>query len=208
MKKSNVLNGEAESTAVKTKLDKAPDLLDCLDLNGYYGSSDIRQRANWLKEKGDKVCEDTLKQAVLKDHKVMGTLSNLRGKYVITWGKLKPIIGPYKYERYLNIEHNEEKIIGVKEVENYIPDDDDGCYYRFSAALINILAKEYSKDENSEFQFSFADLDQKGNNSVQTVVVIQVVRNPDGENPTSENPYYDYSTDPKKKEIQTDNIPL
>lgn len=206
MKKSNVLNGEVDSTAVKTKLDKATALLDCSTLAKYYELSDIKDRANWLKQNGGNVCEDTLKKAVLRDHKVVGTLSDLSGKYVITWRKLKPIFGPYKYERYLNIEYTEEKIIGVEEVENYIPDDNDRIYYRFSAALINFLAEEYAKDENSEFQFSFASLDQKLNGSVQAVVVIQIVGNPDDENPVGGNPYYDYSTDPKF--ISTDNIPL
>lgn len=200
---------KVDSTTIDTETNTGDPTLssNCINLEGYYkiSDSDIIEKAKWLKQNGRNVCDDTLKNAVLKKHKVIGTLSNLKGKYVTTWGKLKPIIGSYKYERYLNIEHNKEKIIGVNEVNSYIPKN-NGAHFRFSAALINFLAAEYAKDENSEFQFSFANLDQKRNNSVQTVVVIQVIGNPSDENPVRENPYYDYSTDPKM--ISTDNIPL
>lgn len=208
MKKSNVLNGETDSTTVKTELDKTIDLLDCLDLSEYYKLPTIEEKVNWLKTEGEKVCKGTLKEAILKSHEVVDNLSHLRGTYVTTWGELKPIIGSYKYEYYLNIVNDEKTISGVTRVENYIPDD-DGLHYRFSGALINILADEYTKDENSQFQFSFANLDKKTIiplKSEQAVVVIQVVGNPDDKNPVIEAPYYDYSTDPKF--ISTDNIPL
>jgi hypothetical protein len=204
MKKSNVLNGEVDTAAVKTKLDKATALLNCSPLDEYYKILGLRERADWLKKNGVDVCEDTLKEAILRDHKVVKPLSNLTGKYVITWGELKPIIDTYKYEYYLNVEYIEEKIIGVKRVDNYLSDD-DGVYYRFSAALINFLEEEYVKDENSEFQFSFATID----NSAERAVVIQVNGNPGSEQSANVTPYFDYSTDPKKKNQNPIlNIPL
>ncbi len=77
--------------------------------------------------------------------------------------------------------------------------------YYFSTALIRSLAKKYAKDDNSEFQFSFATLEEKPKN-VQSVVVIQVNGNPGEGNRINANPYYDYSTDPHG--VPVPNIPL
>lgn len=192
------------AVTIATNVGKTAPLSDCITLEGYYMSKDIDEKAEWLREHGDSVCECTLKEAILRDHKVVEPLSNLRGKYVITWRELKPIVDTYKYKYYLNVEYADEKIIGVKRVDNYLSDD-DGVYYRFSAALINFLAEEYVKDENSEFQFSFATID----NSVNRVVVIQVNGNPSGGQSANATPYYDYSTDPRMiDEFPTLHVPL
>jgi hypothetical protein len=195
---------EIVSSATENTVDKEASLSYCLTLEGYYKSADIEEKAEWLRKHGDSVCECTLEEAVLQDHRAKGTVSNQKGKYVITWGNLKKIIKNHGYDAYLSVEHSEEKIDSLKMVYEYISEE-GGLHYRFSTALIRSLAKKYAKDDNSEFQFSFATLEEKPKN-VQSVVVIYVNGNPGEGNRINANPYYDYSTDPHG--VPVPNIPL
>lgn len=194
---------EIVSSATENNVDKEAPLSYCLTLEGYYKSADIEDKAEWLRQHGDSVCECTLEEAVLQDHRAKGTVSNQKEKYVISWGELKKIIGSHGYDAYLNVvadKSNDGKIDKLIMAKKYGVKG-----YYFSTALIKSLAKKYAKDDNSEFQFSFATLEEKTKN-VQSVVVIQVNGNPGEGNRINANPYYDYSTDPHN--VPVPNIPL
>ncbi|MFB9079306.1 hypothetical protein ACFFLS_01680 [Flavobacterium procerum] len=197
-----------DSTAVATETSdstftKTSDSIstpNCITLEGYYTSADSKKKAEWVKQRGDSVCPCTLEESVLATHRVKGTVTNQKEKYVISWGKLKNIIKNYGYDKYLRLEVNNKKqeVLGV----SMVPDYENGTY-SFSTALIRSLAKRYVKNDNAEFHFSFAILDK----SVEPAVVIQVN---DPSNRISVNEiYFDYSTDPSKKDKNPKlNIPL
>lgn len=194
-----------DSTTVntETQADNATPLTDCLTLEGYYKSKNIDEKTEWLKKYGDSVCECTMEEAILVDHRVKGSIKEQKQRYVRKWGDIKSIIGSHGYDVYVNIDYKGDTITGLTLVDRYISDDET---FRFSPVLFKTLAKKYAKDDNSEFHFSFAKLDQKSSGSLQPVVVIQVVTDPSATNSFEGNPYYDYSTDPKV--IPTDNVPL
>ncbi|KAF2516683.1 hypothetical protein [Flavobacterium foetidum] len=202
-------NGKEESTGVapETTVDTSvsASTIDSLTLDDYYKLTNIEEKAKWLKKNGDRVKRKILEDAVLKDHKVNGTITNQKEKYVITWGELKKVIKNHGYDAYLNIEYKEDKINTVKMVYEYISKE-GGPHYRFSTALIRSLAKEYGKNnDNAQFQFSFAMIDQ----STEPVVVIQVNANSRNGQSVNETPFFDYSTDPSKKDQSLNlNIPL
>lgn len=182
------------ATTTQTNGEKQPPLPNCLTLEGYYTSEGTEAKAEWLKKYGDNVCECTMEEAILTDHRVKGTISDQKQKYVRKWGEIKSLIGSHGYDVYVNIDYSGDTITELTLVDRYVSDNKT---FRFSTVLFKTLAKKYAKDDNSEFQFSFANLDQKSNGSVQPVVVIQVVGNPGDTNSLGENAYYDYSTDPK-----------
>lgn len=194
-----------DSTTVntETQADNATASTDCLTLEGYYKLNDIEEKTEWLKKYGDSVCECTMEEAILVDHRVKGSIKEQKQRYVRKWGDIKSIIGSHGYDVYVNIDYKGDTITGLTLVDRYISNDET---FRFSPVLFKTLAKKYAKDDNSEFQFSFAKLDQISNGSLQNVVVIQVVTDPSATNSFEGNPYYDYSTDPKV--IPTDNVPL
>ncbi|QOG01179.1 hypothetical protein [Flavobacterium sp. MDT1-60] len=193
------------TVATETNVDKPASTSDSLTLDDYYKLPNIEEKAKWLKQHGDRVKRKILEEAVLKDHKVKGTVTDQKGKYVITWGDLKKIIKNHGYDAYVNLEYKENKIDTLKMVYEYISTK-GGPYYRFSTALIRSLAKEYAKkNDNAEFHFSFAIIDKSG----ERVVVIQVNGNPGNGQSVNETPYFDYSTDPSKKNQSPNrNIPL
>lgn len=171
---------------------------ECIDLAEYYTKNTVDEKIAWLKEKGDSVCKDTLEKAVLKIHEAKGKVTNQKEKYSISWGKLKGIIKNHGYDAYISVVDatgDKEKIDSLRMVPKY----DQGGFC-FSTALIRSLAKEYAKDDSTEFEFSFANLTEDSKNT-QLVVVIQVKGNA-----AAETKYYDYSTDPSI--ISNDNKPL
>lgn len=192
---------ESTTVATETNVDTLASKSDSLTLDDYYKLPNTEEKAKWLKQYGDKVKRKVLEEAVLRDHKVKGTLTDQKGKYVITWGNLKKIIKNHGYDAYLNIEHKDNKIDTLKMVSEYISKE-GGPYYRFSTALIRSLAKEYGKNnDNAEFHFSFAMIDKSG----EPVVAIQVNGNPNNTQSANETPFFDYSTDPSK-DNQNPNI--
>lgn len=199
---------DSTTLATETNVDKPASISDSLTLDDYYKLPNSEEKAKWLKQHGDSVKRKVLEEAVLKDHKVTGIVTDQKAKYVITWGNLKKIIKSHGYDAYVNVEYKGDKIDSLKMVYEYISTK-GGPYFRFSTALIRSLAKEYGKkNDNAEFYFSFAKIDKSG----EPVVVIQVNGNPGNGKPTNETPYFDYSTDPSKKN-QTPtpadlNIPL
>ena len=195
---------DSTTVGTETNVENLAPSSNCITLEGYYTSPDTETKAEWLRQHGDSVCECTLEESVLENHRVKGIVSDQKEKYVINWANLKKIIGSHGYDAYLSViadKSNKEKIDTLIMAEKY---GDKGYY--FSTALIRSLAKKYAKDDNSEFQFSFAKLNQKSVQSLQSVVVIQAVGNPSIGNSVEANPYYDYSTDPHS--IPVRNIPL
>jgi hypothetical protein len=187
-----------DSTTIATETSNTPS--NCITLEGYYKLSDLTARKEWLQERGDNVCKDTLEKAVLKIHQVKGKVTNQKGNYSISWGKLKDIIKNHGYDAYLKVvdaKGNMQKIDSLMMAPEY-GYENRGFY--FSTALIRTLAKKYVKDDNTEFEFSFATLTEK-NKGPQSVVVIQIKGNS-----AEEVPFYDYSTDPTA--APNNNIPL
>ncbi|MBZ4042089.1 hypothetical protein [Flavobacterium hibisci] len=198
---------DSQVATIEANVEKPASTIDSLTLDDYYQLPNTEEKAKWLKQHGDRVKRKILEEAVLKDHKVIGTVTNQKGNYVITWGKLKKIIKNHGYDAYLNVEYKGDKIDSLKMVPEYISKV-GGPHYRFSTTLIRSLAKEYAKNnDNAEFYFSFATIDK----SPEHVVIIQVNENPSNRKPVNTTPYYDYSTDPKKKNHDPTpelNIPL
>lgn len=167
----------------------------CITLKEYDTITNLHRKVQWLKKKGDKVCDSILEEAVLKIHEVKGAVSNKKGTYVISWKGLKDTIKDHKYDYYLSVEVDtvNEKIISLRMVPNYLDEK-----YCFSTALIRSLSKNHGKqDNNAKFQFSLAKIDNKSKRAAETVVVIQVNGTPF---------YYDYSTEPPF--LSNDNKPL
>ncbi|HEX8015359.1 MAG TPA: hypothetical protein VF465_09000 [Flavobacterium sp.] len=180
---------------------------DSINLDSYYTCRDIVEKVSWLKDSGKLVYKNVLKEAVLKDHKLQGTIIYKNEKYIRTWGELRKMIKNNRYENYLNVEFKGKKITGLQLVPDYIHDKD--TTYCFSPVLIRSLGEEYAKkNDNAEFQFSFATITVNNKKIAGPVVIIQVVGDPSSGHTNNEAPYYDYSTDPKKKKLNTPNIPL
>ncbi len=174
--------------------------VECITLEDYNTITNLDGQIAWLKEKGDSVCKEILEKVVLEIHQVKGKVTNQKGKYSISWAQLKDTIKDYGYNKYLRLEVNNEKqeVLGLSMVSDY----KKGAYC-FSTALIRSLAKRYVKNDNAEFHFSFAILDK----SVEPVVIIQV-NDPSNRGSVNET-YFDYSTDPSKKDKNPNlNIPL
>ncbi|WP_281635561.1 hypothetical protein [Flavobacterium marginilacus] len=192
--------GEVNTVEVQTDAVKAASLTDSLTLEDYDTIKDIAKKADWLREKGDRVKRKILEAAVLRDHKLKSNIIRLDETYTISWKKLKGTIGSYGYDKYLIVEHRGKKIDTLKMVDRFIPNNKAESQYRFSTTLIRTLAKVDGKnDDKAEFKFSFALIEDETKKSQQTAVVIQV----------NGNPYYDYSTDPKKVgEVPTLTMPL
>lgn len=188
---------------IEANVEKPASTIDSLTLDDYYQLPNTEEKAKWLKQHGDRVKRKILEEAVLKDHKITGTVTDQKGKYTIKWKELKSKIGSYGYDAYVNVEYKGDKIDSLKMVPEYISKE-GGPHYRFSTTLIRSLAKEYAKkNDNAEFQFSFATIDK----SVK-LVVIQVNGN-SGNRSANATPYYDYSTDPKSTGgFPTLHIPL
>ncbi|WDF65980.1 hypothetical protein [Flavobacterium sp. KACC 22763] len=187
-------NKKEKPDNVETNTSADPETLNakCITLEEYYTISDLDKKTAWLKKKGHLVCPDTLEKAVLKIHEVKGTVSNKKGKYAISWGKLKGIIKEHGYDAYLSVVIDKEQIVSVEMVPDYTKGK-----YCFSTALIKSLAKKYVKNNDSEFEFSLATLTEKSTPSTEPVVIIQVNGAPY---------YYDYSTEPPIHHVN--NLPL
>lgn len=174
--------------------------VECIDLAEYYTKTTLDEQIAWLKEKGDSVCKEKLEEAVLKIHQVKGKVTNQKEKYSISWGHLKDTVKDYGYNKYLRliVDTKKQQVLGLSMVTDY----KKGTYC-FSTALIRSLAKNYAKNNNVEFHFSFAIIDK----SEDPVIVIQVI-DPNNIQSVNES-YFDYSTDPLKKDfLNSINIPL
>jgi hypothetical protein len=134
-------------------------LTKCIDLEDYYSSITVMDKANWLKKYGELVCKDILENAMRLEHKVDTTkITNLHEiGYEIKWKDLKKFVEPNFYNAYLSFVFNSNgDVTSLNLVSNYsqtVP-----CY---SIPFILFVGKEKKLNDECFIEFKIGDLNNK-----------------------------------------------
>ncbi len=146
------------------KLSKPP----CIGLEDYYQLTTVKDKADWLVENGENVCENILKEEIINTHSINSAdIDNPHPLcYTIEWGTLQEVIEGNFYNVYLGFDFDSN--LDVEDIK-LIPEfmDTTPCY---SIPFLQTIANELAVDDFVEFRR--AELDK-----VSVLVVITKDKN-------------------------------
>lgn len=147
-----------ESKSETLNTDKEVLIDACIGLKDYRKLGDNLKKAEWLKEKGDSVCKDTLYKEMFKEHKLssieyekykkeFGDQTPLKMK----WNTIKDIIRNHFYDKYVGFNVNNKEITSINLIPGYL--EKGGSY---SIPLFLSIADSLKlKDNDTETEFEF-----------------------------------------------------
>ncbi|TDP61017.1 hypothetical protein [Flavobacterium dankookense] len=172
-------HGQSMSDEDGTAVDSAA--ADCLTLKKYNQQTSLEDKAQWLRDYGKAVCEDTLHAAILKDHSVRASdvTFSTGVPFKIKWEDLDAFLDQNFYNAYVSFDIYKTNITGIKLIPTFTT-----SYPCYSVPFFKVIAAENKLKPTSEIEFKFGKIATNDR-------VIVIVNNDMG------TAYYDYSNDPK-----------
>ena len=135
---------------------------DCITLSDYEKLVTASEKAEWLREKGNLVCDSILyaKEIIhLVDSKDV-TISNNAKPYLMKWTDLEQLMDTTVYEKYIGFEYDVDNNVNkVILIPLFLKSG-----YSYSIPLFRSIALKYKFDTNSELKFIPATV--KGQNTI------------------------------------------
>ncbi len=147
-----------ESTAPLPML-KGPD---CITLSDYDNLVTTSEKAEWLREKGDLVCDSILyaKEIIHVVDSSEVIISNNAKPYLMKWTDLDQLMGTTIYEKYIGFEYDVDNNVNkVILIPLFLENG-----YSFSVPLFRSIGLKYKFDTKSALEFIPATV--KGNNAI------------------------------------------
>lgn len=166
-------------------------LLDsCIGLKEYRNIGEDIKKAEWLKEKGDSVCKDTLYKEMFKEHALSSTEYDKYKKEFgnqtplkMKWNTIKDTIRNHFYDKYVGFNTKDKEITSIYLIPGYL--EKGGSY---SIPLFLSIADSLKlKDDDTTTEFEFIQTKES-----TSPIIFKVVNNGKGFE-------MNYSTKPLKK---------
>lgn len=155
---------------------------DCITLSDYENLATIAEKAQWLREKGNLVCDSILyaKEIIHLVDSSDVIISNNAKPYLMKWTDLDQLMGTTIYEKYIGFEYDVDNNVNkVILIPLFLENG-----YSFSVPLFRSMALKYKFGTTSELEFIPATV--KGSNAI-------VIRFKDGNGAFV---YYDFGERP------------
>jgi hypothetical protein len=134
----------------------------CITLSDYDKLATTAEKAEWLREKGNLVCDSILyaKEIIHLVDSTEVTISNNAKPYLMKWTDLDQLMGTNIYEKYIGFEYDlDNNVNKVILIPLFLENG-----YSYSVPLFRSIALKYKFDTKSELEFIPATV--KGQNAI------------------------------------------
>ena len=135
---------------------------DCITLSNYEKLVTTAEKAQWLREKGNLVCDSILyaKEIIHLVDSTDVTISTNAKPYLMKWVDLEQLMGTTIYEKYIGFEYDaDNNVTNVILIPLFLESG-----YSYSIPLFRSIGLKYKFDVKSELEFIPATV--KGNNVI------------------------------------------